>query len=162
MGQAALYPVTNRLSRQIDRRPEPQLSRRPITFAACSSSTRPLRSPSAACTGSRSPARQASTKYKEVSKQTFAKRLAWTKSNLERICQAGRNPLDHLPWLGEAGDPIQCVALFHELANAMEEGPGLCLLGPDRIRCKLFRPATLRLACARFAGGPTDEPYPIR
>ena len=60
--------------------------------------------------------------HKEVSKQTFDKRLAWAESNLDRICKAGRNPLDHLHWLVEAGDPIQCVALFHELASALEEG----------------------------------------
>ena len=58
--------------------------------------------------------------YKEVSKRTFDIRLEWTESNLEHICAAGRNPLDHLTWLADAGDPIQCVALFHELANAID------------------------------------------
>jgi DNA-dependent RNA polymerase len=61
---------------------------------------------------------------KEVARQTFAKRLAWADSNLERICRAGRNPLDHLTWLEEAADPIQCVAIFAELANAIESGLG--------------------------------------
>jgi DNA-directed RNA polymerase len=58
-----------------------------------------------------------------VSKQTFAQRLQWTEDNLSRICAAGLAPLDHLDWLGEAGDPIQCVALFNELAQALEVGP---------------------------------------
>lgn len=31
--------------------------------------------------------------------------------------------MNNLSWLNGAGDPIQCVALFHELANALETGP---------------------------------------
>jgi Autographiviridae RNA polymerase len=61
--------------------------------------------------------------WKEVSKQTFTKRHQWADENLARICAAGRKPLEHLEWLKDAGDPIQCVALFNELANAREEGP---------------------------------------
>jgi DNA-dependent RNA polymerase len=65
------------------------------------------------------------TAYDEdgLSKHIFARRYKWTEENLPRIREAGRGPLDHLGWLGEAGDPIQCVALFHELDRALEVGP---------------------------------------
>jgi DNA-directed RNA polymerase len=60
---------------------------------------------------------------RRVSKQTFDKRLEWTGANIERIREAGREPLKHLQWLGEADEPIQCAALFNELDKAIEEGP---------------------------------------
>jgi hypothetical protein len=64
------------------------------------------------------------TAYDEngCSKQIFDNRLQWTEDNLPRIRAAGREPLKHREWLGEAGDPIQCVALFHELDQALEVG----------------------------------------
>ena len=61
--------------------------------------------------------------WKEVSRWKFADRLKWTEDNLDRICEAGRRPLEHEAWLKDAGDPIQCVALFRELANAQDVGP---------------------------------------
>jgi hypothetical protein len=65
------------------------------------------------------------TAYDErgTAKLWFDKRCEWADDNLARICATGRNPRDHHEWLNEAGDPVQCVALFHELANAVEVGP---------------------------------------
>jgi hypothetical protein len=62
--------------------------------------------------------------YMRVSKLPFAEREKWTNDNIELICKAGRRPLDHLEWLAGADEPIQCVALFHELANALDVGDG--------------------------------------
>ena len=68
---------------------------------------------------------------KAVSKQTFAQRLQWAEDHLSQICAAGKAPLEHLSWLSEAGDPIQCIALFHELTKALEAGPKLSLHRAD-------------------------------
>jgi DNA-dependent RNA polymerase len=61
--------------------------------------------------------------WKEVSKQKFDERLQWADDNLAFVCAAGKAPLEHLGRLKDAGDPIQCAALFRELVNALEFGP---------------------------------------
>jgi DNA-directed RNA polymerase len=65
------------------------------------------------------------TSYDEngCSKKHFDARLQWAEDNLKRIRAAGRQPLRDREWLSEAGDPIQCVALFHELDQALAVGP---------------------------------------
>jgi DNA-dependent RNA polymerase len=105
--------------------------------------------------------------WKEVSRWKFEDRLRWTEDNLDRICAAGRGPLEHEAWLDTAGDPIQCVALFHELANAVDVGPSyICTvpIGFDATCSGLQHYALLARdhLTARFTNlVPSDDPKDI-
>jgi DNA-dependent RNA polymerase len=105
--------------------------------------------------------------WKEVSKLKFDERLQWAEDNLARICAVGRETLEHLAWLEQAGDPIQCVALFHELANALEVGPSyVCTvpIGFDQTCSGLAHYALLARdpKTARYTNlVPSDDPQDI-
>jgi DNA-directed RNA polymerase len=60
--------------------------------------------------------------YKQVGKESFDKRVAWTEDRIGVICDTARAPMSKLPWLRLAADPIQFVALAQELAGALEVG----------------------------------------
>jgi DNA-directed RNA polymerase len=63
---------------------------------------------------------------KLIAKKRFDERLEWTEENIEHICAAGREPLKHIDWLARAAEPIQCVALFNELAKARDNPDYRC------------------------------------
>jgi Autographiviridae RNA polymerase len=109
------------------------------------------------------------TAYDEgkMSRQKFKDRLKWANDNLLFICAAGKAPLEHLGRLDDASDPIQCIALFHELANALEVGPDyICTvpIGFDATCSGLQHYALLArdYQTARFTNlVPSDDPQDI-
>ena len=59
---------------------------------------------------------------KQMTRRTFDQRVAWTDEHLDAIRDVALCPMDRLPWLRLASDPIQFVALAIELTNALAEG----------------------------------------
>lgn len=61
--------------------------------------------------------------FEKVSKRSFADRLHWVNTNLDRILDVASDPYGTVDWWKEADSPFLFVAACMEYADAMVEGP---------------------------------------